>query len=91
VPRKKDTAQRGDKQLDFEQALKELEALVEKLENGELSLEESLKHFERGVALTRICQTALENAEQKVQILTEKSGAPRLESIVLEDENGNGE
>lgn len=91
MSRKKDTGQHGDKQLDFEQALKELETLVEKLENGELSLEESLKHFERGVTLTRICQSALENAEQKVQILTEKSGATRLESIVLEDDNGNDE
>jgi exodeoxyribonuclease VII small subunit len=91
VPRKKDATQRGDEQLDFEQALRELEALVEKLESGELSLEESLKHFERGVSLTRICQSALENAEQKVQILTEKSGAPRLESIVLGDKNGKDE
>lgn len=55
----------------FEKALKELEQLVERLEQGELSLEDSLKQFERGIALTRSCQLALREAEQKVQILTE--------------------
>ena len=56
----------------FEEALKELETLVEKMEHGDLSLEESLQHFERGVALTRHCQQALQEAEQKVEILLEK-------------------
>lgn len=56
----------------FEQALSELESLVETLEQGDLSLEESLKSFERGVALTRTCQAALKEAEQKVQILSEQ-------------------
>ncbi len=55
--------------IDFEASLKELEALVEKMEQGEQSLEQSLKDFERGVALTRSCQQALREAEQKVQIL----------------------
>ncbi len=69
-------------ELDFEEALQELEALVETLERGELSLEESLRHFERGVRLTRLCQEALRRAEQKVQLLTaqgpsgESSGGP---------------
>src|SRR3569832_1123993 len=58
--------------LPFEAALKELEALVEKMEHGELSLEESLRYFERSVALTRHCQQALQEAEQKVEILLEK-------------------
>jgi exodeoxyribonuclease VII small subunit len=61
---------------DFERSLAELEAIVEKLEHGELSLEESLKQFERGVQLTRACQTALKEAEQKVEILLRKTGAP---------------
>ena len=56
----------------FEDALKELEALVEKMERGDLSLEESLQYFERGVTLTRHCQQALQEAEQKVEILLEK-------------------
>jgi len=57
----------------FEQALAELESLVETMEQGELSLEESLKSFERGVLLTRTCQQALKEAEQKIQILTENN------------------
>ncbi|WP_273439871.1 exodeoxyribonuclease VII small subunit [Sedimenticola selenatireducens] len=56
----------------FEQALSELESLVETLEQGDLSLEESLKSFERGVALTRTCQMALKESEQKVQILSDQ-------------------
>lgn len=56
----------------FEDALKELETLVEKMERGDLSLEESLQYFERGVTLTRLCQQALQEAEQKVEILLEK-------------------
>jgi len=54
----------------FEESLSELEALVERMESGELSLEESLGAFERGIALTRSCQQALHAAEQKVEILT---------------------
>jgi exodeoxyribonuclease VII small subunit len=63
----------------FEDALTELEQLVNRLERGELSLEESLQAFERGVSLTRTCQKALREAEQKVQILIEKNGNPALE------------
>ena len=62
------------KQPDFETALTELEELVETLEQGDISLEESLKLFERGVTLTRSCQTSLKDAEQKVQILLDKTG-----------------
>lgn len=57
----------------LEKSLEELEALVEQLESGDLSLEEALKHFERGVKLTRECQTALKEAEQKVEILLKKT------------------
>ena len=71
--------------LDFEGALKELEALVERMEQGDLSLEESLKHFERGIQLTRICQQALKQAEQKVQMLTEKDGQPEIVPFDSED------
>jgi exodeoxyribonuclease VII small subunit len=67
---------------DFERSLAELEAIVEKLEHGDLSLDESLRHFERGVQLTRTCQTALKQAEQKVEILLRKSGEPgELEAV----------
>lgn len=65
----------------FEETLASLETLVEQLEKGDLSLEESLKSFEQGVKLTRACQTALQEAEQKVQILLEKNGAEQLEKF----------
>jgi len=58
---------------DFERSLGELEATVDKLEHGDLSLEDALKHFERGVALARDCQASLKQAEQKVEILLQKS------------------
>lgn len=61
---------------DFERSLAELEAIVEKLEQGDLSLDESLRHFERGVQLTRACQGSLKLAEQKVHILMSRSGDP---------------
>ncbi|MBU3058230.1 MULTISPECIES: exodeoxyribonuclease VII small subunit [Pseudomonas] len=60
--------------LDFEQSLADLQALVERLESGELSLEDSLTAFEQGIRLTRDCQAALSQAEQKVQILLERDG-----------------
>jgi len=60
--------------VDFEQSLGDLQALVERLESGDLSLEESLSAFEQGVALTRDCQQALQSAEQKVQMLMEQQG-----------------
>ena len=63
----------------FEDSLEELEQLVEQMEQGEISLEESLKSFERGVKLTNTCQKALQDAEQKVQILLEKNGKQTLE------------
>jgi exodeoxyribonuclease VII small subunit len=55
------------------------------MEAGNLSLEESLKYFERGVALTRNCQKALAEAEQKVRILLEKNGKAQLQDFEPED------
>jgi exodeoxyribonuclease VII small subunit len=68
-------------QPDFETSMQELEALVERLEQGDLALEESLAAFERGVALTRTCQAALKDAEQKVEILLKKAGEPAVEDF----------
>lgn len=59
---------------DFEQSLRELEQIVLEMEHGELSLEDSLKYFERGIELTRSCQATLRLAEQKVEQLLEKNG-----------------
>ena len=67
-------AKKIPEKTDFETALKELETLVETMEKGDLSLEDSLGHFERGVQLSRTCQQALKDAEQKVEILMQKSG-----------------
>ena len=58
----------------FEQALKQLEDVVRKLENGDVTLEESMKLFEKGVALSRICGKQLDNAEAKIEVLLEKNG-----------------
>lgn len=55
--------------IDLEKALAELESIVGQLESGELLLEKSLKQFERGVRLSRECQAALQEAEQRVQLL----------------------
>ena len=60
--------------INFEKSLQEVESLVEQMEKGELTLEDSLKHFERGIELTRSCQAALRLAEQKVEQLLEKNG-----------------
>lgn len=68
----------------FENDLAELEELVVRLERGEISLEESLQAFERGVNLTRTCQKALLEAEQKVQILIDKNGNQTLEPFLDE-------
>ena len=64
--------------INFEKSLQNLSELVEKMEQGNLPLEESLKNFELGVKLIHDCQTALSAAEQKVKILTEKQGVQVL-------------
>ena len=67
-------AKKQQHEFNFEEALEELERLVSSMEEGELSLEDSMKAFEKGIKLTRECQTALQKAEQKVQILLNESG-----------------
>ena len=71
-----DAAQPGPAR--FEEALAELEQLVENLEGGNLSLEDSLSQFERGVRLARECRDSLAAAEQKVQVLLERDGDSEL-------------
>ena len=61
--------------------MRDLEEIVERLEHGDLPLEESLKAFERGIMLTRNCQTALKDAEQKVEILLKKAGEAHVEDF----------
>ena len=68
--------------------MKELEQIVELMENGQLSLDDSLKQFERGIELSRICQVSLKQAEQKVEQLITKHGEQVIEPFEIEqDEN----
>ncbi len=75
-PMASNTADKTNKPVDFETAMRDLEAIVERLERGDLPLEQSLAEFERGILLTRTCQTALKDAEQKVEILLKRAGDP---------------
>lgn len=71
---------------DFESALTELETLVKTLEDGRLTLEQSLKHFERGVELSRYCHSRLEEAERRVEILTARGEARPAPEILTSAE-----
>lgn len=64
----------SDKPLNLEKALKDLETIVEDLESGDLPLDKAMKKFEDGIKLTRNCQAALKDAEQKVEILLKSVG-----------------
>ena len=67
-------AKKDKQDFNFERALENLEQLVSSMESGDLSLEDSLKAFETGIKLTRECQTALKEAEQKIRILISEEG-----------------
>ena len=69
------------KGVDFEQSLSTLEALVKRMEQGDMTLEESLQAFETGIALTRECQARLAAAEQQVSKLVEQQGNIQLEAF----------
>ncbi|RMH91152.1 exodeoxyribonuclease VII small subunit [Lysobacter pythonis] len=71
---------------DFEHSLDELEQLVERMETGELSLEESLTAYERGVGLYRKCQSALEEAELRVRLLSDPQDPASAETFQDTDE-----
>jgi len=76
VPKKSAKKTTDNKEVaSFETSLAELENLVERMEKGELSLEQALGDFQRGIELSRQCQQALQQAEQKVQILLNKSNS----------------
>ena len=77
---------RNNNTPDFEAALAELEALVARLEGGDLPLDEALKTFERGVELTRHCQASLKSAQQKVEILLKRGSGADIEPFSVADE-----
>ena len=74
------------KNVNLEKSLADLESLVEELETGDLPLEKAMKKFEDGIKLTRACQTALKEAEQKVEILLKTAGGESLEPFETEEE-----
>lgn len=85
---KKDPAPEQDSPPpNLEESLQHLESLVERMESGELSMEESLEAFEQGIRLTRACRASLEEAEQKVQILLEQSEDAEPEDYPVDDAN----
>ena len=75
------------KKFNLEKALADLEELVEELESGDLPLEKAMKKFEDGIKLTRGCQTALKDAEQKVEILLKSAGSEDLEDFEVDEDN----
>ena len=70
----------------FEEGLEELEAMVKELESGDLPLEKALERFERGVRLSEDCRKALEEAEQKVEILLKKNDKVEAEPFESQDD-----
>jgi exodeoxyribonuclease VII small subunit len=79
------------KTFDFEANMQDLADIVEKIEGGELSLEEAMQQFEKGIKLTKECHQALQTAEQKVKILLEQAGSYSLEEFADADEENADE
>jgi exodeoxyribonuclease VII small subunit len=75
----------ANKTINLEKSLTDLENLVEELESGDLPLEKAMKKFEEGIKLTRGCQAALKDAEQKVEILLKSAGGEKLEEFEVDD------
>ena len=73
---------------DFEAALTELDAIVKKLEDGDVPLEQSLQLFERGVQLSRFCHARLEEAERRIEILNERGQLQDAPAGLLTDDEG---
>ena len=73
------------KKINLEKSLADLETLVEELESGDLPLETAMKKFEEGIKLTRGCQVALKEAEQKVETLLKSAGSEELTDFNIED------
>lgn len=75
----------AEKKIDLEKSLGQLEALVEELESGDLPLDKAMQKFEQGIKLTRNCQAALKDAEQRVEILLKSAGGESLETFDADD------
>jgi len=81
-----DSTMSTKKAINLEKSLSDLEELVEELESGDLPLDKAMKKFEEGIKLTRGCQTALKEAEQKVEILLKSAGGEALEEFEIDDD-----
>ena len=77
-----------ERKFHFEKALEQLEKIINDLESGELTLDESIRAFEKGVELSRLCQKKLEVAEERVKKLIEKADG-EIDLELFEDEEGN--
>jgi exodeoxyribonuclease VII small subunit len=75
----------SNKKFNLEKSLADLEEIVDELESGDLPLEKAMKKFEEGIKLTRGCQAALKEAEQKVEILLKSAGGEDLEEFEADD------
>lgn len=75
------------KAVNLEKALSDLESIVDELESGDLPLEKAMKKFEEGIKLTRNCQAALKDAEQKVEILLKSAGGEEVLDDFTADED----
>ena len=81
------TAVAATKKFNLEKSLADLEELVEELESGDLPLEKAMKKFEEGIKLTRGCQAALKDAEQKVEILLQSAGGEDLDDFLADEDD----
>lgn len=75
------------KKINLEKSISDLEKLVNELESGDLSLEKAIKKFEEGIKLSRKCQTALKEAEQKIEILLGDDTSEKVTSFTKDDED----
>lgn len=82
----------GDEEISddtsFEESLDQLESLVDRLERGQLLLDESLELFEKGMKLARICNSKLARAERKIEVLIEENGKLKTEDFTEKDQGG---
>jgi exodeoxyribonuclease VII small subunit len=75
------------KKINLEKSISDLEKLVNELESGDLSLEKAIKKFEEGIKLSRKCQTALKEAEQKIEILLGDDTSEKVTSFTKDEED----
>ena len=76
--------------IDFEKTMEELEKIVEKMENGDMTLDESIKWFQKGMELSRLCSKRLDEVEKKITILLEDENGKLTEKSFIEQEDING-